>query len=604
LILELGNTTIVSDLRFNGTRLLSRDLNGDWVLWDYAAAKILAHDRSQCVYPTCAEGFQPLDLAGTTFAIGTSTGIDLYSATDGSVLARITANLSWWKLAADGSYLAGGNNSGLYVWDTTGKQITVKSGDYHQATVIGLPNEVRVGGGAAGANVVESVALPSGTSTLSPQFQGIFKSWFADGSHFLTSIGTTWWAYTSAGVQTDVIMVTSDTQIHGQGSYFWTVGTGNAALLNVYAVGASASPAYSTNNTTILGLQGTQLFVLPQDSTSLAMQVIDLSGNAPVATGYTLAARPRSVAGNTGGQWALGGDHGLILDGTTIAGTPRYLGPGEARTVAGSSNRFAVATAAGKIMVYNTLDNSSGGSINLLASKLAMSADGSVMVAQSTTDGTLSVYAMPAGTLTHTWPAVKDFTLSASGTVLATIDNTNGGMVAPTNGGAAIWSGPTPGGASFQPELWLSPDGTQLAVPSDPNSNAFTSIYNNGVFTTTIQGWGAGWLDNGRLLVNHYIAGNGGAGGGSFPFSGATIVSQTGTQLGTSPVTELRLFTPASADTVYAPAVNKILSLTDGTTVWSSPNPFSITYYYVYPDALAGPEVVFVSGTLVRAEAR
>jgi len=239
LILEMGNTTIVSDLRFNGTRLLSRDLNGDWVLWDYAAAKILAHDRSQCVYPTCAEGFQPLDLAGTTFAIGTSTGIDLYSATDGSVLARITANLSWWKLAADGSYLAGGNNSGLYVWDTTGKQITVKSGDYHQATVIGLPNEVRVGGGAAGANVVESVALPSGTSTLSPQFQGIFKSWFADGSHFLTSIGTTWWAYTSAGVQTDVIMVTSDTQIHGQGSYFWTVGTGNAALLNVYAVGAS-----------------------------------------------------------------------------------------------------------------------------------------------------------------------------------------------------------------------------------------------------------------------------------------------------------------------------------------------------------------------------
>ena len=618
LLLELGNTSAVRDLRFNGTRLLSQDSAGYWVLWDYAAAKILAHGQSACAAAGCATGgLLPLDLAGPAFVIGTPTGIDVYSSTDGTVLSRITANLSWWKLATDGSYIVGGNNSGLYAWNTSGKQIAVKSGDYHQAKIVALPGEVRVALGAAAANVIESVALPAGTSTLSAQFQGTFQSWFVDGGRFLTSTATTYWVYSNTATQQDLLVLPSSSQVGGQAGYFWSIdGVGGGTTLDVYAVGASTSPAFSTANTSVVKVEGDQLFV--ESPTKVAgaqsLQAIDLSGAAPVATTYTLPARvfPDTVAGTAGAQWVIGADHGIILDGSTIAATPRYLGFGEVFAVAGSANRFAIASAVGKIMIFNTSDNSPAITLDFPASKLALSADGSVLVAgaeqndgQYVTDRSLNVYALPTGTLSHTWPSsftaspyITDFTLSASGTVLAQVTNTHQGQVTPTNGGAVIWSGTT-GGAVFTPALWLSPDGTLLAVPTDPIPGASTQIYNNGVLSTTVPGWGVGWLDNARLLVNGYI--HTGTGIGENRFTGAALFGPTGTQLATTQLTDLRLFTPVTADTVYAPGFNEIFSLTTGNVVWSSPNP-AVTTGYDGLDAIAGPEVVFVSRTIVRAE--
>jgi hypothetical protein len=125
--------------------------------------------------------------------------------------------------------------------------------------------------------------------------------------------------------------------------------------------------------------------------------------------------------------------------------------------------------------------------------------------------------------------------------------------------------------------ILISPDGTSIAIADQgPSASAATKIYKNGVLVTALPGWAVGWVDDNRLLVNTYTLGNG------YPTS--------------APIPEVKELQTVSGSSIYAPALNSILSLTSGATLWRSPNETR------GKGAVAGERVIFASGAVVRSE--
>jgi hypothetical protein len=203
-------------------------------------------------------------------------------------------------------------------------------------------------------------------------------------------------------------------------------------------------------------------------------------------------------------------------------------------------------------------------------------------------------------------------TLSASGTVIGEVLSNDGAsgsgsalQALPVTGGAPLWSLAQPPSA-LQP-LLLSPDGTLAAVSNEPPQtgggvSTATSIYLNGTLSTSLSGWAVGWIDNGRLLVNNYNSNTESNG----TYLGAAIYSPSGTLLASPSIPELQSFqvvTPQSTapDLLYSPTLNSIVSLTSGTTTWTSASPPG-GGNNSYQGAVAGSQIVFRSGNLVLAE--
>jgi hypothetical protein len=119
-----------------------------------------------------------------------------------------------------------------------------------------------------------------------------------------------------------------------------------------------------------------------------------------------------------------------------------------------------------------------------------------------------------------------------------------------------------------------------------------TNIFHNGTLTGAVSGAAVGWLDNSRLLANTYVVPH----SLGILYTGAGIYDPTGKLLASAPLPELHSIQPLTADTVYSPEKNIILSLTRGQLSWVSANTGSGV------GAAAGSEVLFVSGTLLLAQ--
>jgi hypothetical protein len=238
-LLDLGQVSGIYTLRVTSSRVLSEASEGHWDLRDYTSGdRVAAGDA-----PPDTLTPPQVDLAGNTFVIGSPNvlgelppPLEVRSADDGHLLSNIPLNTTpgqayWWQLATDGSYITLGTASGLKVFSPSGQTLVSRSGDYSHVVPFAAPGLVQIAKGPAGANVVEMISVPSGTSTLSPPFQGIFSSWFLDGSRFLTNAGTTFWVYSSVGVQQDMATLPSSSAT-GQGNWFWAI---SGQTLNVYA---------------------------------------------------------------------------------------------------------------------------------------------------------------------------------------------------------------------------------------------------------------------------------------------------------------------------------------------------------------------------------
>src|SRR5208283_5052237 len=128
---------------------------------------------------------------------------------------------------------------------------------------------------------------------------------------------------------------------------------------------------------------GTTIGLFSADTEQLT--VIDLSGATPVSTTYMLPIDDVSAyAATSASSWLVGNQYGVILDGASLAGQPRYLTLGQASSIAAGTGYFSVATASGEILYFDASTDVMLGTINFLSSQLSMSSDGTVLAAAAT----------------------------------------------------------------------------------------------------------------------------------------------------------------------------------------------------------------------------
>jgi len=655
-LVDLGHANAIYLMRLQPTRLFSQDSGGHWVLWDYTGTTELA-SGDQAPLGSFSQGPTPpypADMAGSVMAIGRAGVVDLRSNNDGSLITTLSdpsldpsSGVAWWKLATDGSYVVSGYSSGLSVWSTAdGHLLFNRSGDYSHAMAFAAAGQIQIALGPGGTSVIETDSVPNGTSSTGAAFTGSFNAWFEDGSHFLTNSADLnppgqpasfdVYEYSADSTQDGMIVLGDVSALNGYGNWFWNAPTLSLGL-TLYAVGGSTETAtYNLGSDFGVFPFGSTIGMLPYGTGSAS--ILDLSGSSPVVTTATLpVAYLKAFAATSPTQWAVGNVHGVVLDGASAATTPRYFGYGNALSMSGTAGEVAIATASGKILVYNPSAQAVVTTINFTSSKLAMSSDGTVLAAKASDldsqyepDRTLNIYSLPGGAVTNSFPYtfqdsppvpfLFDFVMSQSGNALAQLLGTYNGLyfnytreVTPLSGSPIIWTdnppaGPPPDNAA----IFLSPHGTLIAESTPVISSGgypspvTTSIYKNGTLVATVNGFVVGWIDNDRVLVNTFSS------AGSY--TGAVIYDATGTLLATLNAlpqmapnvnpNEPSGFLTVDSNSIYSPYTYSIYSLTTGAATWSETVPIPGTAYSPYKAAstLSGSYVVFTSGTRVMVD--
>jgi hypothetical protein len=616
------------------------------VLENYATGTFLASgdlpacsNSINCTDAASYGRYPQVDLAGDvmidpaggalfTGAIGPArsapSGGEVRSASTGQVLATISGQFWRYQLASDGSYITTVSDKALTVYTPSGQQLFSLPGLYRTASAFSTPSAINlifltcpgdppVCPSPGGTSVIETIAVPGGSPSAGPPFQGTFYAWFQDGARFMTTLGTTVYIYSSAGAQLDSKTVQPFNQAGtAQGPWWWTYDENSN--INIYEVGAAAptviagspflEPVFVSSATTLGVMEGPGVG-------GTRVRVIDLSGASPVSTLYTTTAGALSAyAATSATAWVTGDINGVVFDGASVEGQPRFLTLGAVQSIAAGGTYYSVATASGQIQYFNASTNASVGTIDFPSSRLAMSSDGSVLAAASgdflganpgsaLPNSSVNVYTLPAGTLLNSFAYSSvvsvNISLSSSGTVLAQMpSNTSGcaAAAAAVTGGAPIWCDTT--GAIDKVEL--SPDGTLVAASTQRFSspNPTTSIYQNGTFVTTVPGWIVGWLDNSTFLVDNYQVSA--APPNDTVYLGNIIYNANGTMISKPSLPEAVDDVVIASDEVYSPANNILYSVTTNAPIWMSANPSSGI------GAASPSQVVCTSETLVLAQ--
>lgn len=600
-LLEQGHGDPIFAIRATTTRMLSLDGTGHWVLWDYNSGNQVTNgDGAITGKGSTFEDINQIALAGQLAAVATGSQLQIYSATDGHQLLSVAAP-SWWKLAADGSYLCAGTATGLTAWSPDGNVVFTLPGDYHAAIAYAAPGQIQLAGGPAGANVIETDTFPGGGSTTSAQFSGTFYAWFLDGAHFITNLSNTVWVYSAAGTQQALEMMPSIQNLTGQGNWLWSTSLVYPnEVLSVYPIGSTTPAAtFSFNDLSTFTASGTLVGVLGYGAADVS--VVDLSTASPTRADYVLPqlAYMSAFGAASTSQWITGSGRGVLVDGASLSSATRYFGYGAVLGIDTTANLTAVSTAIGKLLLFNPSTGAQTDSIDTFAGKVQLSADGSVLAAmgealddQYQPDRSLTFYSLPSATATQSipytfnengTPFLTDFSLSGSGTVLGQVLlslDSNGGLVAYTRtitnvgDGSLIWSdsnsASSPGSDT---PLLLSPDGTLAAVATDGGSasDLVTNLYRNGSLIGAVQGTGTGWIDNGHLLLANFTEEREGP-----EYSGYSIVAPDGTVASTvagAPGGLVVVYVQdfPAPDRAYVSRTNSIYSLSNGQPLWQGP---------------------------------
>jgi hypothetical protein len=511
-LVNLGHSAAIVALCTNATRVLSEDGYGHWVLWDYASADTITSGNG-AVDVTSTDPYMPgIALAGPTMGIFDGTNVNIYSASDGRLTVAVPGG-EWFRLATDGSYVLIGSQTGLMVYSAAGTLAFSHSGDYRSGqNVYAAPTQIQVERG----NFIENIAFPSGSSTLTPLFAGNFQSWFTDGHRFLTVVGDSVLTYSANGALQATLPYPPNAQaLIGQGNWISIVASSaTGSVLSTYAVGSTtptqvyAIPApYNT-----VAASGLELAFF--DYGSPEINVIDMSGSTPTNKNYMLPS-PLYVAGafaaNSASSWIVACNNSVILDGTTLNSKPRLFNYGRALSIVASSNTAAIATESGRILIYDLRGPEQKGVIESMASKLAISADSTVLAFADLSgrgpfppsDPDLHFYSLPSLTLMGTvgTPGLLDFSLSDSGNEVGLLIG-NMSEVMHRDGSERLTLASAGPGAPI-----LSPDGTLAAVSNAPADAGIImsapqlTIYKNGLPIASPWGAAEGWIDSNHLLV-------------------------------------------------------------------------------------------------------
>ncbi len=179
-------------------------------------------------------------------------------------------------------------------------------------------------------------------------------------------------------------------------------------------------------------------------------------------------------------------------------------------------------------------------------------------------------------------------------------------------GGSQIFSTSfnVPSGLTPPPTLRISPDGTLIAtsqtgLPLYPTVTTIpgTNLLHNGGLVTAFSGLPVGWLDGSRLLVNPYA--KGASTNSDLGYTGCSIYGADGNPTGGLCALgwEVAQLQSGGSDVIYVPAANETLSVSTEAVGWMSADPFASTLYEPASlAAIAGSRAIFVSGTHILAQ--
>jgi len=618
-LLDLGHVSEVTSAQAAGTAALTEDDTGHWVLWNLSTAALVA-EGTAIPFPYDAAVSPAIGLAGSLMVVQTSSGLETRDPATGNVIAEIAVSLPlgsnayWWTIASDGSYVCAGTSTGLTAWSPTGQQLFSVSGDYSHGIAFAAPGQVQVANGPSGTHVVQTVAVPSGTASITPIFAGVFGEWFLDGGRFLTGDGTNTYVYSNSGVLQE--QLAQSNFAGGVGNWFW-IGDASGNL-DLYAVGGGAQPVgtygFGSNPATTVAYGTTVLLTTKLGSPTNAV-LLDLSGAAPVATNYTFPenclCNDPVYASSSSSTWIIGTGTGLVLKALAAPSSFQNLDYGEVTGIAGSGSNFVIATVSGSILHYDAADNSLLGTISAStvgintstssipnAPSIALSTDGTVLAALAQAGGaatpSLNIYSLPGGGLVNSFSNINGFTLSGSGAYLA--ESLVGlspppcfAQEVPVTGGAPLWCDVT----GTLDQVQLSPDGTLVAASTNYfTPSAHSTIYSSGKSVASVNGWVVGWLSDDTFLVNTFTYEDMG-----LAFYAASQIYNSSGSLQSSPkLPQLSSMQVVSATSIYAPQYNSIYSTASGAVNWTSGSASGSI------GAVAGSEVVFTSGNYVLAE--
>jgi hypothetical protein len=593
-LLDLGHATEIKQVRHDGNRVLSVDAEGHWVLWNAATTVRIASGDVPCqIGSNCTAR---IELAGGVAAVGSAALVQVRSASDGRILFSVPAPVSWWELAADGSYITAGTSQALTAWSPTGTMLFTRTGNYSQVDAHAAATEVRVAKGPAGANLIEKVAVATGAAASGPAFQGTFHSWFLDGERFFTSIGNTIWVYGHDSQQQDLKAMPTLANLTGQGHRFWTR---EGAPIVIYTVGASGSPT-ATFPLSIVSQVIPSRLTIGVLINSGSFSVIDLASTTPTKVDVTTALSSiTTYAARSDSGWFVGTNEGVVVDETNSPASPTYFGSGRAIAIAASGNRIVVSTRMDGILIFNAATREQEGRIDSFSSVLELSSDGTVLALANG-----AIYSLPSGALIETQHSNFAVALSGSGQVLGRLLRSSASgyryrrVATAVGGGAELWSDTLVTAASDRLEhltLHLSPSGTHIAAPDGSSFiTGATNLIVNGSLMSAVQGAPLGWIDEDRLLLNQYglsmdpIA---------YWYATSVIASPSGRVLHTVKLpNEIWSFQTVNANRIYSPQWNQIYSLDSGAIEWASASSSRGL------GGVTDTHVVFVSGNTVRME--
>jgi hypothetical protein len=510
-----------------------------WALWDVAAERqIKLAQSTSLLYGMFA--------AGGTFVVE-YVDAEIHSMADGSLLGTIPAT-AVSGLAFDGTYLWKASKTGLQTWSLTGTPLANRAGDYSTASIFAAPGKLEIGNGPlAGGKVIEYVDATTGASTVTPPLVGAFGLWFADGSHFTSTLSTTTFVYTPDAKQVAQYDGSAGAVIGGWGQRLLAhtsvnlQGNGFVHVIDLDAPDGAASAQFYTDNAMQVGrlvpliLSNTEvvdggwtgicnggapgcprrfelLDLVTMSLTSPPMLVYDVGDSS-----FYMPLKP--FAADPNGLWVATGFLGsLQYYGTTASPTHAgQLGCGQILSVRGSaSGKAAVGTASGQTLV---IDVPSAHVDEVLHSApntyVALSADGKTL-------GTLTNWAergflepsvpplnivdVPTGTVRYSLTGdLDDFSLSVDGTTLGRAETGGARIVSDVSGQNVLITD-----TSAQNSYWYGYFAPKMAPLISP-SNVYVAIndwgsgmsllYKQGKLYNSVQGAAVGWVNDNMLLA-------------------------------------------------------------------------------------------------------
>ena len=549
-VLEFGHVKPIEAVWRAGDRILTRDSEYHWVLWDVASRHAVASGDQQYNYLALAGGMM--------MAHEPSSGdIQLRSVATGAVAGTIRGTgefLPRTGLAVDGSYAWLATRGGIQAWSPTGTLLFDVAGDFSRAEVYAAPGELRVNADPANIQLVETIQVPSGSVATFP-FAGKFVRWFDSGERFLTAVGTTAWVYARDGQRVAFADLPTTATLTGQGDHVWTF---DGAQLRIYLATDLSVPivGYALVNETPVPA-GDTIALVGDD-----LEFITLGGagtrSAPIEIGCT------AFGGDPHGAWAIGTVHGLVYDSASAIGPPAdrtSLSTGELLSLAGAPDGTAALSTASGIQILHV---DAGGvevrrTLPLAASRLELMADGSVMVIADPEDDTIRVVNVADGSVRHAFAGAGSlFELSPRGDVLARIDD-NRITYTDLDGGAVASPGPA------EDNILFAPDGVHVASTHQglDQTTATTQLFVNGALAGAVDGVALAWLDDHRILTAKLILVH------SISVVSNTIYDASGASLATLPPFTGARVSPLGDHLVYVPApANELVDVGTGQAIW------------------------------------